>query len=163
MENCYRCSQLKYWLLYICWLVLTAVYFTSDTDRIVVFFSYSDNLLKAAFIFVSILLSGFYYIHSMLYYLHVYNEVKLRIGKKYNGFIMTKILYAFVFACSTSCLVIYVILHDIQYVFLNFFFILFQMLSFLVIVFSLKKDRFSYSMILYFVMNLAFRIYIHVN
>lgn len=157
MENYCRFSQLKYWLLYICWLAITAFYFTSNTNRILIYFSYSNNLTKASFIFFSILLSGLYYIHSILNYINVYNEVKIRIGKKYNKFIIIKVLYAFAFACSTSCIVIYFVLHDIPYTIFNFFFILFQLISFIIIVFVLKKERFSYSMILYFIINLAFR------
>ena len=153
-------SQLKYWIIYLCWMIVTSFYFSSYENRVLVFFLYSNNLLKAVFIFAFIMLSGIYYIHSILNFVKMNNEIKIRVGKKYNWFILMKILYSFLFACLSSCTLIYFILHDVHYVLINLFSILFQMISFLFLAFVLKKDNFSYILVLYFVINLAFRIVI---
>lgn len=157
MENCFRLRKYKYWVFYVMLLCFMRVLIQSDEviERLLIAFSF--NLMHASNIFGLLLLTGYYYITTILDYIKLENAIKIRVGNKYNVLIMKKVVCSFLILFITTNMALLFIEASMYLCLLSTMCLLFGMISFLLLVRMFQAKSSEYILISYFIVNVLFR------
>lgn len=113
MAKSFNYHSHKY-LFYLCIFFLIQSMFVKTNEHIIsILFQFPSNVIHWAFMSAYILLVTLYYIHSILDYIVLEDEIKVRLQKRYSTFLLKRTVISFIWSCFV--LILYLLILNISF------------------------------------------------
>lgn len=147
MERLKKSHSFKY-LIYLCAFFFFQSSIISNNETIIrILIQFPSNIIQWVLMLSNIVLMIIYFIHHILDYVNLENEIKIRLGNKYFSFIINKIFQSFVITLLLLLSYLLILNIPLTYIFHILFMNMLVFVIFVLSTFILKKDNYQFILI----------------